>query len=61
MPQKPPFDFLERNGYDNDFCSCCTDIKQCLMACFLPCIATGLLRGKLDGDNKFNFVVRTLA
>lgn len=52
MPSSP-FDFFDKNGYENHFCACFKDPICCLGAwCCLPC-TVGKLKGDLD-DKTFD-------
>ena len=46
-----PFDFLDKNGYENSFCGCFGDLSTCLFACCcLPC-AVGKLTGQTQSSS----------
>jgi hypothetical protein len=46
-----PFDFFEKNGYENGFCSCHKDPLCCVSAlCCTPCLV-GKLKGDMDGKD----------
>lgn len=47
-----PFDFFEKNGYENHFCACFKDPICCLGAwCCTPC-AVGKIKADLDDNSK---------